>query len=613
MAKKSKISFETMQGNPIPLGVTTLNGWVNFAVSVPNERECQLHLYSRTTGEKVATILLTEENRTGDVFAVMIRNIQLQDYTYLYQTKDKAFVDPYAGRVVGREQYGKRLTLVEKQRIRGGFLTSDYTWMENRTTPLPFSQLIIYKMNVRGFTMHSSSKVKEKGTFLGITEKMEYLKELGVNCIQLMPVYEFNEILEYGGMGGAYKLNYWGYSGDNLYFAPKSSYAVNPEDAVNELKGLVDTLHKNGMQILLEMNFRNGTNHGLIQDCLRYWSLEYHIDGFKLNQEAIPISLLAADPILSRTKLLSAGWNMNQIYEKDFEPKYINLAEYNDAYSKDVRKFLKADEEQVGAFASRIIRIPEKCGIVNYITNHDGFTMMDLYSYDQKHNEANGENNKDGAEYNYSWNCGEEGDTRRKRILDLRRKQIKNAFTALLFSQGTPLIVAGDEFGNSQQGNNNAYCQDNEISWLNWDLLSTNNDLFSFLKHLIQIRKDHPILHMEYPLKNMDYISCGFPDVSFHGTKAWYPDYSHYSRMLGVMLCGKYVKIDRKENDWIFYLIFNMHWEKHEFDLPRLPEGMMWQILIDTTEETTEKELRTASNQKQFEAAARSAVVLVGK
>jgi len=613
MASKSKTGFKITQGMPIPLGVTIVSGGFNFAVAVPNEQECRLNLYDKITGELVETILLTEKHKTGNVFSVIIKNVNIQSLSYMYQLKEKEFIDPYVKSIYGRENYGKLLTLEEKSLIRGGFSTSSFDWQERQALQLPYAELIIYKMNVRGFTKHTSSQVKDKGTFLGVIEKMSYLKELGINCVQLMPIYEYNEIIEYKGMIDAYKINYWGYSGENAYFAPKVSYAADPSNVVQELKTMVNLLHKNGIEIIMEMNFTSGTNPGLIQDCLRYWSFEYKIDGFKLNSAVVPTTVLATDPILSTTKMLAAGWDISQIYEKDFEPIFKNLAEYNDGYSVDVKRFLKADEEQVGPFASRLKRNPDKCSVVNYITNHDGFTMRDLYSYDVKHNEANGENNNDGTEYNYSWNCGAEGNTKKKKVLDLRKKQIRNAFIALMFSQGTPMFLAGDEFGNTQFGNNNAYCQDNEIAWLNWNLLKTNIDTFTFIKQLIQIRKEHPILHLEHQLRNMDYISCGFPDLSYHGIKAWYPDFSHYSRMLGVMLSGNYAKINRIQNDQNFYFAYNMHWEKHEFDLPKLPVGMKWYVLLDTANQTIGTDMQLSKNQRQYEVVARAVVVLIGK
>ncbi len=613
MTKKSKSGFIKERGVPLPLGVTIFHNWVNFAVSVPNEDKCRLNLYDRDKGTLVESIFLTEENRTGDVFSVRIKNNNLQELAYMYQIKDKEFIDPYAEIIYGRESYGKIISPEAKSNIRGGFNVSGFDWQGEKPLNIPYSDLIIYKLHVRGFTRHPSSGIEAKGTFHGIAEKIPYFHDLGINCVQLMPIYEYNEIIGQKGMGGSDKINYWGYSSENAYFVPKAAYGADPGNVVQELKSMVYSLHRNGIEVIMEMNFTKGTKPGLIQDCLRHWILNYHIDGFRISSDPVPAAFLAADPILGRTKLLAESWDMEQIYPRDYLPGFKNLAQYNTAYSVVVKRFLRGDEEQVASFACRLKRNPDKCGVINYITNHDGFTLMDLYSYDVKHNERNRENNHDGEDYNYSWNCGAEGSTRIKKVLNLRKKQIRNAFVTLFFSQGTPLLLAGDEFGNSQAGNNNAYCQDNEISWLDWSLSDINKDIFNYVKQMIRLRKEHPILHMGNELRSMDYISCGFPDLSFHGTKAWYPDYNHYSRILGVMLSGNYVKINRKENDNSFYLAFNMHWEKHGFDLPNPPEGKQWHVLLNTEAETNGTELQPLRNQRLYEAAARSVAVLISK
>jgi glycogen operon protein len=581
------------------------------------------------TGELGVSLLLTDKNRIGNIFSVLVKGLNTEDYLYTYQVNDKERIDPYANVVYGRESYGKPLSFDKKFPLKGGFLPKDFDWQDDKPLRIPYSELILYKLNVRGFTIHNTSKVKNQGTFLGVVEKIPYLKELGINCVQVMPIYEFNEIIDYNpknidykniskdckNIGQECKVNYWGYCDENQYFAPKASYSSNPYQVVHELKTMIKELHHNGMELIMEMNFPYGTNQGLIQDCLRYWAMEYHVDGFKLTGEAVPITLLATDPLLSNVKMLAADWNLGYIYGKDFVPNYKHLAEYNNAYSVDVRRFLKGDESQVKSFAERFKYNPGKCGAINYITNQDGFTLMDLYSFDLKHNEANGENNLDGIEYNHSWNCGEEGKSKKKKVIQLRKKQIRNALTTLFLSQGAPMLLAGDEFCNSQNGNNNAYCQDNETSWLNWEDLNANQDTFRLVKELISFRKRHPILHMEQILKSMDYISCGFPDLSFHGTKAWYPDYSYYNRMLGIMLAGRYAKINRKENDSNFYLAYNMHWENHIFDLPALPKGMKWHILFDTKDSFLKEEadLTPIEDQKQCEVTARTITILVGK
>jgi glycogen operon protein len=644
MSKSGNSSNHITKGNPMIMGVTVLVDGVNFTVSIPSVKTCALNLYNKTTGELVETFILTEEYKIGNLLCVKImfnqngyltsKNIPLKNFAYMYQMNGQEFIDPYAKIIYGRETYGKVLNTEEKSKIRGGFYLPEYTWQNEKKDKLKSYETILYKLHLRGFTKHESSNVLEKGTFLGLLRKIPYLKELGINCIQLMPIYEYNEIMEHKGISGTKKINYWGYSNDNCYFSPKTSYAYNANDAVLELKQLVDELHKNEIELIMEMNFVDGINPGLVQDCLRFWVMEYHIDGFKVSNNTVPTHLLATDPILSNTKLLTESWNTDQIYKREFTPDFKNLYEYNNGYSIDVKRYLRGDEEQVGAVAGRIRRNPNKVGVINYITNHDGFTLMDLYSYDTKHNEANGEQNQDGEEYNYSWNCGVEGSTKIKKVLALRKKQIRNAFTLLVLSQGTPMILAGDEFCFSQKGNNNAYCRDGELTWLDWSLLEQNKDIFDYLKELIQIRKEHPILHKEEELRCMDYISCGYPDLSYHGTRAWYPDYSHYSRLLGVMLSGFYAKINRKVNDQSFYIAINMHWEKHQYDLPFLPNGMKWYPLCNTYEHKDSKLNKKINNdnkenkgliqssininqpvenQRQCDVEARSIVVLIGK
>lgn len=628
--KKKKNDFRISIGIPYPFGATVLKNGVNFAISLPGEEKCKLNLYDKNTGELIFSVFLTEENRTGNVFHIFIQintpkkrldqilgslesNLNLKDCAYLYQIREKEFIDPYAKIIYGREYYGLKKGTKADDKIFCGIYSSEFNWEEEKSLQIPLADLFLYKFHMRGFTKHISSQIPEKGTFAGAAQKIPYLKELGINGVQLMPIYEYNEILPQIGMGITDKINYWGYSEDNAYFAPKTSYASNTENASLELKNMIQAFHLNGIEVIMEMNFTAATNQLLILECLRYWSSEYHVDGFKLSGENVPYVLLATDPLLGKTKLFAEGWDIDKIYGKESTVSFRNLAEYNVGYSIDARRFLRGDEEQVGGFAYRFARNPEKYGIINYITNHDGFTLMDLYSFDEKHNEKNGENNRDGADYNFSWNCGSEGRTRIRKVVQLRKKMIRNTLAVLFLSQGTPLLLAGDEFGNSQSGNNNAYCQDNEISWLDWSGIENNKDIVTFVKQLIKLRKEHPILHMERPFKNMDYISCGVPDISFHSAKAWYPDYSHYSRMLGVMLAGNYVLINRKEKENSFYFIFNMYWEKRGFDLPSLSEGLNWYLVLDTDGFYRFEEVQLLDNQRLYEAAARSIVVLIGK
>lgn len=600
MANIRAVKLDVSRGDAFPLGIKIVNQSIHFSVAVQDATQCKLNLYRK--GEIGACYVIEMgEYRIGDVFSVAIRDLPKEEFEYTYEVDGKEFVDPCAKAIAGRGTWGHRLSLQEKRMVRGVLPMESYHWKQDVKLMIPFEDMILYRLHVRGFTNHPSSKVSHKGTFLGIKEKIQYLKKLGINAVELMPVYDFYEVIEKSSRRpGQYsyvtahsdgigqfleeenvKINYWGYTDTAYYYAPKAAYAAT-DDPIHELKKMVNTLHANGIEVILEMHFDAEVTQTYIIECLRHWVQEYHIDGFRLNHN-VNLAVIGSDPYLSETKLLGTSWNTYEMYH-DRKPNYKNIAEYNDEFMNNVRRYLKGDEGQVNAFTMNFKRNPAKCARINYITNTNGFTLMDLYSYDVKHNDDNGEDNRDGTEYNFSWNCGLEGKTRRKKIATLRRKQIRNAFVSLLFSQGTPMILAGDEFGNSQGGNNNAYCQDNEVTWLNWNQLKSNEDIHDFVQMLIKIRKEHPILHTEEELRVMDYLSCGYPDISFHGTRAWFPDYSNYSRVLGIMLCGRYAKISRFEEDCYFYFAYNMHWIHHEFDLPILPPDDVWQILIDTTE-----------------------------
>ena len=598
MIKNSLGPWKIVYGRPKPLGVTKEGSIIYFSVAMEASPDSFLHIYKKGCEEKLLSIPLEEKYQFGDVITVGIENLPMNGLEYTYEINHREFVDDWAKKVSGRDTWGTYIELA-KERLRGVIESVDFDWGEDVMFRRPYEEMILYRLHVRGFTKHISSKVKHKGTYLGVLEKLPYLKELGVNAIELMPAYAFNEVIVTGkssmGTTGyqaflqqqkiqetpSIKINYWGYTKDAFYMAPKESYSSS--DPELELKQLVKECHQSGIEVIMEFYFEPGTNPLFALACLHHWVEQYHIDGFHFNSNGLSPSLVAADPYLTKVKLMSDRIPTNEIYPKRV-PAYENMAEYNDTYQTDMRRFLKGDEEQTGKFASQFKSKPVKIGKINYITNTNGFTLADLYSYDVKHNEANGEDNKDGTDYNYSWNCGKEGTTRSKKIIEHRQRQIRNAFVTLFFSQGTPLLLAGDEFLNSQKGNNNAYCQDNEITWLNWNQLNANISVYEYVKKLITLRKAHPVLHRKQQFRLMDYISCGFPDLSFHGTKAWYPDYSNYSRVLGILLCGKYVQINRTEYDESFYFIFNMHWENHNFDLPSPPKGKEWCLLIDTSQ-----------------------------
>ena len=628
MAKNSASPWKIVYGRPKALGVTKEGTITYFSVSMESFTDSYLHIYKKGSEERLLTVALEEKYRFGDVCTIGIQNLPDDGVEYTYESNHREFVDPRAKKISGQAPWGEYQT-PNKERLRGVIETINFSWEKDKQPKLPYEDLILYRLHVRGFTKHASSKVKHKGTYLGVIEKIPYLKELGINAIELMPAYAFNEVVATGrtsmGTTGyhaflqqqkvnekpSYKINYWGYTKEAYYMAPKASYSsVDPE---LEFKQLVKECHKAGIEVIMEFYFEPGMNPLFALSCLHYWVEEYHVDGFHFNSNGLNPSLVAADPYLTKVKLMSDYIPTNEIYPHKV-PLYENMALYHDAYQTDIRRFLKGDEEQTGRFGMQFKSKPAKIGKINYITNTNGFTLGDLYSYDIKHNEANGEDNKDGTDYNYSWNCGKEGATRSKKVLEQRQRQIRNALLTLFVSQGTPMLLAGDEFLNSQNGNNNAYCQDNEITWLNWNQLKTNEAVFQFVKQMIAIRKAHPILHRRDEFKLMDYISCGLPDLSFHGTKSWYPDYSNYSRVLGILLCGQYVKINHKEYDESFYFAYNMHWENHTFDLPSPPKGKEWCLLIDTHNSFGEmKEEETALEKESITIRPRSVTVLISR
>jgi len=575
----------------MPIGANVRDGGVNFAVIIEEEAELSLCLYKKGEAEPAYEFQIPEGNRVGNVRYLYIEGLNPKQWEYCFFCIDKAeegsvqkrpFADVYAKKVIGREKWGELPNLP----LRYGFLTESFDWQQDRAPKIPLEDTILYRIHTRGFTKHTSSQVRGKGTFAGIREKIPYLKELGVTTIELMPAYEFNEIMISEQEEEKIRLNYWGYT-DAYYFAPKASYTRTSADGrhetANEFKELVRELHQAGLEISMEFYFVPGTSMEFILDCLIFWRMEYHIDAFHINQNVVDMTKLAKNPYLSDRKLFGNEWDTDAIYQGKV-PKRKRLASMNDGFMMDVRRFLKSDENQIGAFLYRLTRNPAMEGVVNYIANHDSLTLQDLVMYERRHNEQNGEQNQDGNPFNYSWNCGIEGESRRKKILDRRSQQMKNALIMVFLSQGIPMLFAGDEFARTCQGNNNPYCQDNEISWLNWKWSKKGRELFEFTKALIVFRKEHRILHMPQQLKMMDYKAVGRPDLSYHGGRAWYPDMDTYTRHIGVLYCGEYARYipDGKADEDIF-VAYNIHWEEHVFDLPRPFRKKVWKKAIHTS------------------------------
>lgn len=585
-----------------PLGVTQEENGVHILVQ-GRAGEVRLLLYRPGEKKPCEEISFDPKYRMGDVWELALDRTDFASFEYNFMIDGKIVTDPNARVITGREKWADRKRAGKP--VRGRILSEEFDWEDDVNPETPYAETILYKLHVRGFTAHASSGVSARGTYAGVVEKIPYLKDLGITAVELMPVTEFDEIMM-SSSGSSFHnakqeptgyVNYWGYGPSYLY-AVKTAYASRETmSAEGEFKTLVRELHKAGIECIPEMYFTGKELPGEILSVLRYWVEEYHVDGFHLT--GFPdLSLAAEDPFLKRTKLFAENWNdvMNRRPKQGYvtpgdgavsvEEK--NLAEYNMQFMEDMRRFLKGDEGMLSAFELRNRRNPMEYAVINYMANTNGFTLMDTVSYDRKHNEKNGEENRDGSDYNYSWNCGAEGPTRKKKIMGLRKQLLKNAYLLLFLSQGVPLLMAGDEFGNSQDGNNNAYCQDNAVSWLNWKLLETHKDQVEFVKRLIAFRKSHKMFHMDREPRIMDYKSCGRPDVSYHGENAWKPEFENFRRQFGILYWGAYAKRSDGSDDANFYVAYNMHWEPHMFGLPHLPKGARWRVICSTADPDVE-------------------------
>lgn len=599
-----RLKYRIDKGTPYPMGVTAFEDRINIAIAFTHrpKKDCGILLYD---GKKmIARISFSESYMTGLLYAVSIIGIDAEQLCYQFFLDDEVFVDAYAKRISGREKWGKYHEKNDHIKGQIGSAKSAFDWEGDACLHIPYEDSILYSLHVRGFTKHVSSGVQSRGTFEGLTEKIPYLKELGINGILCMPFYEFDEIIknpvyqeippkiqEFMSENEPvwkYHINYWGFGDQgNFYMAPKASYAADAGQAEISLRRMVRQMHRNGIEVLMQIYFAPDQSPDFIRDVLRFWVAEYHIDGFQLLGVGIPVRLLAQDPLLGRTKLICEQTDdagrvcpAGRGYER-------NLARYSDGFRADCRRFLKGDENMLYPISRYMMENSAVTGVVHHVTDYRGFTLQDLFSYERKHNEANGEKNRDGSDFNFSWNCGQEGTTRKKTVLALRLMQRKNAMILLLLAQATPLLLAGDEFGHSAGGNNNAYCQDNKTNWLNWNIDETNRQFLDFVKKCIAFRKSHPILHRKEEMKLLDTISCGYPDVSFHSDQAWFTRFESYSRHLGVMYCGLYEMAERGPDDFI-YLAMNMHWTDHEFALPKLPTGYRWHIAFSTKESAEE-------------------------
>lgn len=623
------------QGKVFPKGISRYKNGINIALKIPQTKDCGICLWIKEKDgqEKKYKVAFREEYRVGDISCMYLPELEAVQCRYQVYGDGEIIKDSYAVKMSGREKWGKA---VKQKELFYEIQDEVFAWEQDRVLKTPYEESYLYCMHVRGFTKHSSSGVTGRGTFLGITEKIPYIKELGITAVELMPAYEFYEIFlpedgkltmeeakrQYAKIPETedgkktVKLNYWGFTKNCQYFMPKASYAAKPKEAGIEFKRMVKELHKNGIEVIMQFYFEK-ESPGFILEVLKFWRMEYHIDGFHLKGNDIPLMLLATEELLKDTKLFYYSFPYEEIYNEEELPRYKNLASYRDDFMCDMRRYLKGDENMLPAVLGHLRHNSDTHGVIQYMTNYFSFTLADLVSYDRKHNLENGEENRDGNDFNYSWNCGIEGVSRKKQITALRNRQMRNAINLLLLSQATPVFLAGDEFGNTQKGNNNPYCLDNEVSWLNWKYLEKNKSWFTYVKSLIAFRKSHPVLHGVRTLRLMDTLSCGYPDVSYHGSQAWRPELENYNRHIGVLYCGNYGKKNRKEEDDTFFIAYNMHWQKRKLALPRLPKNKEWYVVATTEEETpvpnVEEATRKAAAGAEIELKPRTIVIYAAK
>lgn len=567
------------KGKYEPKGVSASAQGVQFVFQIEKTQGAvAIGIFS---GEKeLQRIPVPESCRFGRLYSVILETVPKEADSYCYYVDEKPVLDFYAKEVYGMKAYGE-----EKNSLRYRLSLPEYDWEGDAPLQRPYHETVLYGIHVRGFTHHSSSGVRKKGTFAGIVEKLPYLKELGITAIELMPAYEFDEWeadkenVPYQEQE-KFRINYWGFK-RGYYYAPKSAYAFS-KDAVMEFKDMVKALHSAGIEVLMQFYFQKSEMFSEIADILRFWISEYHIDGFHLIGTEIPVRALTLDAFLQGGKLIFTDLSEQDLYPQQKLVHEKNAAIWKNAFTFDMRRALKGDEGSMEAMLFWLRDNGRDAASIHTIAGYEGFTLRDLVSYEQKHNEANNEENRDGNDYNASWNCGVEGVTRKKSIRQLRLGQMRNALTLVFLSQGTPYLQSGDEFGQTQGGNNNPYCQDNETTWLDWKLLRTNRTFYEFVRALLAFRMEHGVFHGEKALQVMDYLSVGCPDISFHGKEAWKPDTEAWNRHAGVLYCGKYARQKDGKTDCDFYTAYNMHWEEHEFALPKLKKGLVWKLCLDT-------------------------------
>lgn len=670
-------------------GACVASNGVSFTINSHGATRCTLLLFKPQASKPYARIPFPDSYRIGDTYSMLVFDIKPDEFEYAFSfdgpyepakgllfNEENVLLDPYSRAVTGQRKWGEKPEGGKDFEYRARVVKSSFDWGDIKQLEQPFEDLVIYETHVRGYTKDKSSGVSAPGTFAGLKDKIPYLKDLGINAVELMPIFEFDEMESARVVDGVQLYNYWGYNTVS-FFAPNTSYAFNEEHnhEGDELKSLIKALKENGIEVILDVVFNHtaegnemgpcfsfkgidnnvyymltpdahyynfsgcgnvmNCNHPVVRsfiiDCLRHWAIEYRVDGFRFdlasilgrNQNGAPMAnppileSLAFDPVLGKMKLIAEAWDAGGLYQVGSFPSWNRWAEWNGRYRDDMRSFLKGDDGMAGNAITRItgsrdLYSPESRGhkaSVNFMTCHDGFTLYDLYSYNEKHNEKNGWNNTDGDNNGHSWNCGAEGETDDPNINELRRRLIKNAFAALLCSRGPAMFFAGDEFCNTQFGNNNAYCQDNIISWLDWSRLEEFKEIHDFVRHMIQFRKEHPILR-----KMTKPSSCQFPEISVHNGTPFNASTDYKTKLIGIMYAGR--NEEDTEDDIVFYCM-NAYWEPLVMQLPVLPNGKHWHVDTNTNAEYFDGEDFTAKTEllgvNTIRVPARTTIILVAE
>lgn len=670
-------------------GACVASNGVSFTINSHGATRCTLLLFKPQAPKPYARIPFPDSYRIGDTYSMLVFDIKPDEFEYAFSfdgpyepakgllfNEENVLLDPYSRAVTGQRKWGEKPEGGKDFEYRARVVKSNFDWGNIKQLEQPFEDLVIYETHVRGYTKDKSSGVSAPGTFAGLKDKIPYLKDLGINAVELMPIFEFDEMESARVVDGVQLYNYWGYNTVS-FFAPNTSYAFNEEHnhEGDELKSLIKALKENGIEVILDVVFNHtaegnemgpcfsfkgidnnvyymltpdahyynfsgcgnvmNCNHPVVRsfiiDCLRHWAIEYRVDGFRFDlasilgrdQNGAPMAnppileSLAFDPVLGKMKLIAEAWDAGGLYQVGSFPSWNRWTEWNGRYRDDMRSFLKGDDGMAGNAITRItgsrdLYSSESRGhkaSVNFMTCHDGFTLYDLYSYNEKHNEKNGWNNTDGDNNGHSWNCGAEGETDDPNVNGLRRRLIKNAFAALLCSRGPAMFFAGDEFCNTQFGNNNAYCQDNIISWLDWSRLEEFKEIHDFVRHMIQFRKEHPILR-----KMTKPSSCQFPEISVHNGTPFNASTDYKTKLIGIMYAGR--NEEDTEDDIVFYCM-NAYWEPLVMQLPVLPNGKHWHVDTNTNAEYFDGEDFTAKTEllgvNTIRVPARTTIILVAE